>query len=257
MNKVVDLNSDVGESFGVYKLGLDEEVLKYVSSANIACGWHAGDPMVIAATVEIANSVGAGIGAHIGFPDLLGFGRRDMVISSEEAKQYTIYQMGALQGFVRAVGGKMQHIKPHGAMYNTAAKDAKIAAAIIEAIWKVDKDVILLGLANSEMIKAAKSKGLKAASEVFADRSYNPDGTLVARNLPGAMIYDKKTAISRTVRMVKEGKVTAINGEDIEIQADSICVHGDNPEAVDFVKLIREALSKAGIEVKPLYQFIK
>lgn len=257
MQKFVDLNSDVGESFGTYKLGLDEEVLKYVSSANIACGWHAGDPMVMRKTVEFALKNGVGAGAHPGFPDLLGFGRRNMVVSPDEAKQYTIYQIGALYGFVKALGGSMQHVKPHGAFYNMAAKDGKLAKAIIEGIWEVDKNLIVLGLAGSEMVKAAKERGLKVANEVFADRAYNPDGTLVPRSLPGSMIHDKDLAIKRVVRMVTEGKVTAITGEDIDIQADSICVHGDNPEAVGFVKSIREALASAGVDVKPLYEFIK
>lgn len=257
MVKFVDLNSDVGESFGAYTIGLDEEVLKYVSSVNIACGWHAGDPIVMRKTVESAKKRGAAIGAHTGFPDLLGFGRRKMVISPDEAKQYTIYQLGALEGFARASGMKMQHVKPHGAFYNMAAKDIKLASAIVEGIYEFDKNLILLGLAGSEMIRAAKEKGLRYANEVFADRAYSPDGTLVPRSQPGSMIRDKQIAASRVVRMVLEGKVTAINGQDIDIQADSICVHGDNPEAVEFVKLIRKALSDANVEVKSLHEFIK
>ncbi|MGV8982092.1 LamB/YcsF family protein [Clostridium sp.] len=256
MEKFVDLNSDVGESFGAYKIGIDEEVLKYVSSANIACGWHAGDPIVMRKTVEAAIKNGVGIGAHPGFFDIMGFGRRNMIVSPNEAKQYTIYQLGALYGFVKATGGKMQHVKPHGAMYNMAAKDAKLAKAIIEGIWEVDRNLIVLGLAGSEMVKAAMEKGLRVANEVFADRAYNFDGTLVARSLPGSMIIDKNIAISRVIRMVTEGKVTAINGEELEIKADSICVHGDNPEAVEFVRLIKEELSKARIEIKPLDKFI-
>lgn len=257
MNRFVDLNSDLGESFGAYKIGLDEEVLKCVSSANIACGWHAGDPIVMRKTVEAAYKNGVGIGAHPGFPDIMGFGRRNMTVSPEEVKQYTIYQLGALYGFAKAVGAKIQHVKPHGAMYNMAAKDSKLAMAIIEGIWEVDRELIVLGLAGSEMINAAKEKGLKVANEVFADRAYNPDGTLVARSLPGSMIHDKKIAISRVIRMVTEGKVTAINGEDIDIKADSICVHGDNPEAIEFVTLIKEELLRAGVEIKPLNEFIK
>ncbi|MBU3191504.1 LamB/YcsF family protein [Clostridium bowmanii] len=256
MEKFIDLNSDVGESFGAYKIGIDDEVLKYVSSANIACGWHAGDPIVMRKTVEAATINGVGIGAHPGFFDIMGFGRRNMIISPYEAKQYTIYQLGALYGFVKATGGEMQHVKPHGAMYNMAAKDAKLAKAIIEGIWEVDRDLIVLGLAGSEMVKAAVEKGLKVANEVFADRAYNPDGSLVARSLPGSMIINKDIAISRVIRMVTEGKVTAINGEELDIKADSICVHGDNPEAVLFVRLIKEELSKARIEIKPLHQFI-
>lgn len=257
MKTFVDLNSDLGESFGAYKIGLDEQVLKYVSSSNIACGCHAGDPVVMRKTVELAFNNSVGIGAHPGFFDIMGFGRRNMIISPDEMKQYTIYQIGALYGFVKAVGAKMQHVKPHGAMYNMAAKDPKLARAIIEGIWEVDRDLIVLGLAGSEMVSAAKESGLKAANEVFADRAYNPDGSLVARSLPGSMIEDKKIAITRVIRMVTEGKVTAINGEDIEIKADSICVHGDNPEAVEFVRLIKEELLKAKVEIKPLHEFIK
>jgi len=257
MEKLVDLNSDVGESFGAYKIGIDEEVLKYVSSANIACGWHAGDPVVMRKTVELAFKNSVGIGAHPGFFDVMGFGRRNMIVSPDEAKQYTIYQLGALYGFVKAIGGKIQHVKPHGAMYNMAAKDGKLARAIIEGIWEVDRDLIILGLAGSKMISAAVEKGLKVANEVFADRAYNSDGTLVARSLPGSIITDKNIAISRVIRMVTEGKVTAITGEDLNIKTDSICVHGDNPEAVEFVRLIKEELFKAGVEIQPLHEFIK
>ena len=257
MKKFVDLNSDLGESFGAYKIGLDEEVLKYVSSANIACGWHAGDPIVMRKTVEIAYNNNVGIGAHPGYLDIMGFGRRNITVTPEEMKQYTIYQLGALYGFVKAVGAKMQHVKPHGAMYNMAAKDDKLARAIIDGIFEVDRDLIVLGLSGGKMISAAKEKGLKAANEVFADRAYNPDGTLVARSLPGSMIYDRKLAISRVIRMVTKGKVIAINGEDIDIKVDSICVHGDNPEAVEFVRLIKEELAIAKVEIIPLNQFIK
>ena len=257
MKKFVDLNSDVGESFGAYKIGLDEEVLSYVSSANIACGWHAGDPMVMSDTVKAAFKNGVGIGAHPGFFDVMGFGRRNMTVSPGEMKQYTIYQLGALYGFVKAAGARMQHVKPHGAMYNMAAKDGKLARAIIDGIWEVDRDLIVLGLSASELTRAAKEKGLKSANEVFADRAYNSDGTLVARSLPGSMIHGADIAISRVIRMVKEGKVTAISGEDIDIKVDSICVHGDNPEAVQFVKTINEELSRAGVEIKSLNQFIK
>jgi len=257
MGKIIDLNSDVGESFGEYMIGLDKEVLNYVSSANIACGWHAGDPMVMRDTVREAYKSNVGIGAHPGFFDIMGFGRRNMTVSPDEMKQYTIYQLGALYGFVKAAGAKMQHVKPHGAMYNMAAKDSELAQAIIDGIWEVDRDLIVLGLFGSELIRAAKEKGLKAANEVFADRSYNLDGTLVARSFPGSMILDKNIAISRVIRMVKEGKVIAINGEDINIKVDSICVHGDNPEAVQFVKAIKEELTTAGVEIKPLNQFIK
>lgn len=248
----VDLNSDLGESFGNYTIGMDEEILKFVSSANVACGWHAGDPMVMEKTVALAKEFGTAVGAHPGFPDRMGFGRRNMAVTPEEAKAYVKYQLGALQAFAKAHGVKIQHVKPHGALYNMAAVDEKLAKAMCEAVYEVDKDIIFMGLAGSRMITAAEETGLKAASEVFADRAYNDDGTLVSRKLPGAVIKDKELAIKRVVRMVKEGKVESINGKDIDIKADSICVHGDNPKALEFVKNIRETLEKEGVTISNL-----
>lgn len=248
----VDLNSDLGESFGNYTIGMDEEILKFVSSANVACGWHAGDPMVMEKTVALAKEFGTAVGAHPGFPDLMGFGRRNMAVTPEEAKAYVKYQLGALQAFAKAHGVKIQHVKPHGALYNMAAVDEKLAKAMCEAVYEVDKDIIFMGLAGSKMITAAEETGLKAASEVFADRAYNDDGTLVSRKLPGAVIKDKDLAIQRVVRMVKEGKVESINGKDIDIKANSICVHGDNPKALEFVKNIRETLEKEGVTISSL-----
>ncbi|QZY54189.1 LamB/YcsF family protein [Crassaminicella profunda] len=253
----VDLNSDLGESFGNYKIGLDEEVIRYVTSANIACGWHAGDPLVMENTIKIAKEQGVGIGAHPGFPDLMGFGRRNISVSPDEVKAYVKYQLGALMAFAKSKGEKIQHVKPHGAMYNMAAKDKALAKAIAEAVYEVDENIILMGLANSEMIKSGKEIGLKVANEVFADRAYNPDGTLVSRKLEGAVIHDAEVAIARVVKMVKEGKVTAINGEEIEINADSICVHGDNERAVEFVKKIRSSLEKEGVKVTAISNFIE
>lgn len=249
----VDLNSDLGESFGNYKLGMDEEILKYVSSANVACGWHAGDAMVMEETVALAKKYETAVGAHPGFPDLVGFGRRNMAVSPEEAKAYVKYQLGALKAFADSHGVKIQHVKPHGALYNMAAVDEKLAKAMCEAVYEVDKDIIFMGLAGSKMITAAEELGLKACSEVFADRAYNDDGTLVSRKLPGSVIKDKELAIKRVVRMVKEGKVESINGNDISIRADSICVHGDNPKALEFVKNIRETLIDEGVEIKNLF----
>jgi UPF0271 protein len=253
----VDLNSDMGESFGDYKLGMDEEVLKYISSANIACGYHAGDPLIMEKTVKMAVKENAAIGAHPGLPDLIGFGRREMKITAEEAKCYVKYQIGALWAFARSRGVKLQHVKVHGALYNMAANDAGLSEAIAQAINETDKDLILVGLANSEMIKAGKKANLKVANEVFADRAYNADGTLVSRKKEGAMIHDEEEAIWRVLRMVKEGKVLAITGEDIDIQADTICVHGDNPRAVEFVEKIKRALQAEGVEVVPMGSFIK
>lgn len=253
----VDLNSDLGEGFGNYKIGLDEEVIKHVTSVNVACGWHAGDPLVMEKTIKTAKKNKVEVGAHPGFPDLMGFGRRNLLVSPSEMKAYIKYQLGALMAFAKGEGKKIQHVKPHGAMYNMAAKDSKLAIAIAEAIYEVDKDIILLGLANSELIKAGEKVGLKVANEVFADRAYNADGTLVSRAKEGAVIHDADIAISRVIRMIKEGKVTAITGEDIEINAQSICVHGDNPEAVEFVKRIKAKLQEEGIEVTSISNFIK
>lgn len=253
----VDLNSDMGESFGDYKLGMDEDVLKHISSANIACGYHAGDPLIMDKTVKMAVKENVALGVHPGFPDLMGFGRREMKITAQEAKCYVKYQIGALWAFARSNGVNLQHVKVHGALYNMAAKDSVLSEAIAQAIYETDKDLILVGLANSEMIKAGKKTRLKVANEVFADRAYNKDGTLVSRKIEGAMIHDEDEAISRVLRMVKEGKVTSITGEDIEIQADTICVHGDNPRAVEFVKKIKMALQAERVEVVPMGSFIK
>lgn len=248
----VDLNSDLGESFGNYTIGMDEEILKYVSSANVACGWHAGDPIVMEKTISLAKEFSTAVGAHPGFPDLMGFGRRNMVVTPEEARAYVKYQLGALMAFTQSKGMKIQHVKPHGAIYNMAAVDEQLARAMCEAVYEVDKNIIFMGLAGSKMISAAEKVGLRAASEVFADRAYNDDGTLVSRKLPGAVIKDKEAAIKRVIRMVKEGKVESVNGNDIAIRADSICVHGDNPKALEFVKNIRETLIAEGVSIRNL-----
>lgn len=248
----IDLNCDLGESFGNYTLGMDAEVIPYVSSVNVACGYHAGDPCVMEKTIRLATEAGVGIGAHPGLPDLMGFGRRMMKISPAEARAYMLYQLGALGAFCKAKGVKMAHVKPHGALYNMAAKDAALAEAVVGAIRDYDDSLILLALANSGMTKAAERMGLAYANEVFADRAYEPDGTLVARTKPGAMIEDEDQAIARVIRMVKEGKVTAIDGSEVTIQADSVCVHGDGAKALLFVKKIREALLQENIDVKGL-----
>ncbi len=245
----VDLNADLGESFGAYTIGMDADVLTYITSANVACGFHAGDPLVMEKTVKLAAERGTAVGAHPGYPDLMGFGRRNLKVKPEEAKAYIKYQVGALMAFTKAQGIKMQHVKPHGAFYNMAAVDDKLAAAICEGIYEVDPSLILLGLAGSAHIRAAKAVGLRAASEVFADRAYMEDGTLVPRTMPGAMVHDRELAIARTVRMVKEGCVEAITGKIIPIQADSICVHGDNPDAIGFVNKIRDTLIAEGVTV--------
>ncbi len=245
----VDLNADLGESFGAYTVGMDEEVLKYITSANVACGFHAGDPVVMQKTVDLAKKNETAVGAHPGFPDLMGFGRRNLNISPAEACAYIKYQVGALKAFTHAAGIPLQHVKPHGAFYNMAAVNNDLAEAICRGIYEVNPELILLGLAGSAHIRAAEKVGLRAASEVFADRGYMEDGTLVPRKMPGAMIHDRKQAIARTVRMVKEGCVETVTGKVIPIRADSICVHGDNPDAIGFVKEIRETLENEGVTV--------
>ena len=248
----VDLNSDLGESFGNYTLGMDEEILKYVSSANVACGWHAGDPMVMEKTIALAKEYGTAVGAHPGFPDLMGFGRRNMAVSPEDAKNIITYQIGALDAFAKSQGLRLSHVKPHGALYNMAAKDKALAQAVAEAIYAYDKSLILLGLSGSEMLNAARKIGLPCAAEVFADRAYEDDGSLVARSKDGAMIKDEDEAVSRVIRMIKEHKVRTVSGKDIEISPVSVCVHGDSEKALLFVKKIREALRREDIAIKPL-----
>lgn len=245
----VDLNCDLGESFGNYKLGLDEEVISYISSANVACGFHASDPLVMSHTVEMAKKAGVSIGAHPGFPDLVGFGRRNMNVSPKEAKAMIQYQIGALDAFCKAKGVKMCHVKPHGALYNMAGKDIELAEAICQGIYEVNPQLILLALSGSKMIDAAKSIGLKALQEAFADRAYEEDGSLVARTKEGAIITDEEIAIKRVIKMIKENKVEAITGVEIPIKVDSICVHGDGVKALEFVKRIKSKLEEEDIKI--------
>ena len=248
----IDLNCDLGESFGNYKIGMDEEVIKFISSANIACGFHASDPLVMEKTVALAKENGVQVGAHPGFPDLVGFGRRNMNVSTAELKAMVMYQVGALAAFCKARDIKMNHVKPHGAMYNMAAKDIKLALAIAEGIAQVDDSLILLGLSGSQLLKAAQEVGLKSAAEVFADRAYEEDGSLVARTKAGAVIADENEVIERVIKMIKLGKVQTITGKEIEIKPDSICIHGDNPKALNFVKLIRQRLTQENIKIEAM-----
>lgn len=249
----VDLNCDLGESFGAYTIGLDAQVIPHVSSVNIACGYHAGDPVVMEKTVALAKEHGVAIGAHPGFPDLMGFGRRPMNITPAEAGVYVKYQLGALLAFVKAQGLKLQHVKPHGALYNMAAKDEALAKAIAQSVASVDSNIRLMGLAGSLMLTEAEKAGLPVISEVFADRAYNDDGSLVNRKLPGAVIHDAQQAAARAVMMAKEHKVISINGKEIPLQADSICVHGDNAQAIELVCTIRSALQAEGIAIKNFF----
>lgn len=247
---VVDLNSDLAESFGAYRIGMDEEVIPCITSANLACGFHASDPVVMERSVRLCRENGVAVGAHPGFPDLQGFGRRNMSIPPEEIKAMVQYQIGALSAFCKAEGIRMQHVKPHGALYNMAAKDRSMAEAVCRAVAAVDPAMYVMAQAGSRMEEAALEMGLKVIREVFADRAYEEDGSLVARNRPGAMITDEELAIRRVITMIKEGKVTAVTGKEIEIAADSVCVHGDGEKALLFVQRLNRAFEEEGIKQK-------
>lgn len=250
----VDLNCDMGESFGAYKMGADEEILDYITSANIACGFHAGDPATMRKTVQLALDKGVGIGVHPGFQDLVGFGRREMKISPQEAYDIIVYQIGSLYGFVKAEGGKLQHVKPHGALYNMAAKDISLSEAIAEAIYKIDPELILYGLAGSKLINAGRKIGLRTANEVFSDRTYQQDGSLTPRTYPNALITDALEAVNQVIRMVKEGRVRSLQGTDVSIKADTVCIHGDGKEALEFAKTLSAALKETGIRQSKISQ---
>ncbi len=258
VNKI-DLNSDVGESFGNYKLGLDEDVIPLISSANIACGFHAGDPAVMRHTIKIAKENGVAIGAHPGFPDLVGFGRRNLDASLEEIKDFVTYQIGALQAFAASQGVKLQHVKPHGALYNMAVKNTAIWEAVAEAIAAVDTRLILFVLAATEResLEAVGARyGIRIAYEFFGDRAYNSDGSLVSRQEPGSVIHDGDMVAEKVLKMVKEGRVVCKDGPEIELTADTICVHGDNPSALSLIKKIRETLQASGVKIAPPESFL-
>ena len=245
----VDLNCDMGESYGAYTIGDDAAILPYVSSVNIACGFHAGDPSVMRATVHAAAAHRVAIGAHPGLPDLAGFGRREMAVSPQEVYDMTAYQVGALRGIAGAAGVSLSHVKPHGALYNMAAIAKPIADAIALAIRDCDASLILVGLSGSCLIDAGRAQGLRTASEVFADRNYMPDGTLVPRSTPTALVHDMDVAAARAVRMVQSRSVTAIDGSDVKVLADTVCIHGDTPHAAQFAQRVRAALAAADIAV--------
>jgi UPF0271 protein len=251
----IDLNCDMGESFGAYKLGMDDAVIQFISSANIACAWHAGDPSVMNHTVAIAVDNGVGVGAHPGYPDLLGFGRRNMDCNMAELRNYVIYQIGALQAFCNAHGTKMQHVKPHGALYLTAVENEDVARVVAEAIVSVNSDLLYVALAGAKgelMTRIGQEVGLRVVYEAFPDRAYSPEGTLVSRRQPGAVIKEPQAVSERALRMVKEGVVIAVDGSTIPLEAQTLCVHGDNPKAVDLVKSIRETLEADGVAVIPM-----
>jgi UPF0271 protein len=246
----VDLNCDMGESFGPWRMGDDAAVLPHVTSANIACGFHAGDPTTMAHTIREAMRNGVAIGAHPGLPDLVGFGRRNMDVSRDEVYDMLLYQVAAIGGVARAHGATLAHVKPHGALYNMAARSADLADAIARAVHDYDAGLVLFGLAISELLRAAEARGLVTASEVFADRGYMPDGSLVPRSRPDAMVTDEAQAITRAVRMAREGRVTAVDGTDVAVRADTICIHGDGPHAVPFARGLRAALEREGVTVR-------
>jgi UPF0271 protein len=255
----IDLNSDVGESFGNYKLGLDDEVIPLISSANIACGFHAGDPTVLRRTVALAREHKVAVGAHPGLPDLLGFGRRFMDVTLAEIKDYVTYQIGAIKAFAISEGVKVEHVKPHGALYNMAVKNPAIWEIVAAVISEVDKDLILfvLGGSNKDHLQEMGAKyDIRVAFEFFADRAYNPDGSLVSRQRAGAVIKDHDLAAQRVLKMAIEGKVACIDGSEIELPADTICVHGDNPAALQLVKNIRQTLTDAGVEISSPQTFL-
>lgn len=248
--KTVDLNSDIGESFGAYKLGDDAEILKHITACNVACGYHAGDPMVMDRVVRIAAERGVAVGAHPGYPDLMGFGRRPMKLSHDEAKNYVKYQLGALSAFTTTYGTRIHHVCPHGSMGNACQTDRDLSRAICEAVYEFDKDIIVYYCAGAVLGEEAERMGLRSACEIFADRAYEDDLSLRSRALEGAMITDEDEAIRRCIRMVTEGKVTSHSGKELDIKGDTLCVHGDGPKAIAFVQRISKAFRDAGIEIR-------
>jgi len=244
----IDLNCDMGESFGRYTLGSDEAIMPFITSANIACGLHAGDPLVMRQTVRLAKQHGVAVGAHPGWPDLQGFGRREMSLTHDEAEAFVLYQIGALAAFAKAKDVELNHVKPHGALYNQAVKDRNLANAIARAVKQFSVDLTLVGLAGSELVEAGVEAGLRVANEGFPDRNYNPDGTLMSRKLAGAVIESPGEVEANAIRLAQEG--VDFSGQHIRI--DTLCLHGDNPYAAQNAKLVRDALEKAGIQIAAL-----
>ena len=248
----IDLNSDLGESFGPWPMGQDAALMESITSANVACGFHAGDPGAMRATIALAREKGVAIGAHPGFQDLVGFGRREMKATPQEVEDLVLYQVAALAGMAAAQGMRLQHVKAHGALYNMACRDRALAAAIARATAAIDRSLVLFGLPNSELLRAGEAEGLTVAAEVFADRSYDPDGSLTSRNKPGSVIHDTPLVVSRAIRMVRDKQVVAVDGSTIALQADTICLHGDTPGAADHARAVRTGLEAAGITVSSL-----
>jgi len=251
----IDFNADIGESFAGYELGLDSEIVKYITSANIATGFHAGDPDWMARTVSLAVENGVGIGAHPAYPDLAGFGRRNMALTPDEVSNAVTYQVGALAAFAPA--RKLQHVKPHGALYNTAVRDADVAGAVVSAIKMFDPDLIHVVLAGSQWEAIARNHGVRVARECYADRAVTPEGTLVPRGHTGAVIHDPEAVVERSLKLSTTGRVTAIDGTEIDFSADSICLHGDTAGAVELAAAVRNGLEAAGVEIIPMNELIK
>jgi UPF0271 protein len=247
----MDINSDLGESFGAWRMGDDAAMLGIVTSANVACGFHAGDPAGILETLRAAAQHGVAVGAHVAYPDLVGFGRRNMDPTSQELVADVIYQIGALQGLAAAAGTRVRYVKPHGALYNTIAQDERQANDVITALLAVDPGLTLMALAGSPLIGWARARGLRVVAEAFADRAYNDDGSLVSRRLPGAVLHDADAIAERMLRLVQTGEVESITGRSVPVQADSICVHGDSPGAVEMARRIRARLEQAGVALRP------
>jgi UPF0271 protein len=248
----IDINSDVGESFGAYTIGHDAGLMKSITSANIAAGFHGGDPSVLRETIRQAKTHGVAVGAHPGFPDLVGFGRRELNVTPTEAEDFVLYQVAAVAGVAAAEGVALQHVKPHGALFNMAVRNAELSAAIARAVAAVDRSLILFGLPGSEILRAGRAAGLRVAAEVFADRAYEPDGSLASRRKPGSVIHDPDAVVARAVRMVKDRVVVATDGTVVHLDADTMCVHGDTPGSDDLAAKIRAGLEAAGITVKAI-----
>lgn len=247
----IDLNSDLGEGYGQWKMGDDAAMLAIVSSANVACGFHAGDPAGILKTLKAAKDNNVTVGAHVSYPDIVGFGRRNMDVASDELIADVIYQIGALKGLAAAAGVEVRYVKPHGALYNTIAHDERQGLAVIEAILAVDRNLALVGLAGSNIVRLAQQKGLRTVAEAFADRAYTPEGVLVSRREKGSVLHDEKLIAERMLQLVTKGVLPAIDGTITRIEADSICVHGDSPGAVEMARVLRATLEQAGIAIKP------
>lgn len=252
MTDRLDLNCDMGESYGPWSVGNDAALLDHVTSANIACGFHAGDPGTMHKTVQLAIAKGVAVGAHPSLPDLQGFGRRAMGITPDEAYDLIVYQVGALAGFARALGGRITHVKPHGALYNMAVADPPLARAIAQAVRDADPQLVLFGLACSELVRAGEAAGLRVANEVFADRTYQADGSLTPRSRPDALIRNVDASIEHVLRMVKDGKVRSVDGAEVDVRADTLCIHGDEPTALEFVQKIRKVLIDNGVLLGPI-----